>query len=357
MADSSGIMWARSRCLDEDMSRYQPPLTLTTKILSLIAEISEQLGQLSAVGESRQTPQLRRGNRIRTIQASLAIENNTLSIEQVTAVLAGKRVLGLPREIQEVHNAFAAYEAMPGWQPGSRSDLLSAHKLLMHGLIDDCGRFRQSGVGIYRGEQLVHMAPPPSRVAHLIDDLLAWLVATDWHPLIISCVFHYEFEFIHPFADGNGRMGRLWQTLILSQWRPVLAYLPVEAVIREQQDDYYAALAAADQLAESTPFVEFMLQALSVALAEAVRSGPATDQVTDQVARLLWTLQSGSALKVNELMAEVGLAHKATFRANYLKPALVAGLVEMTDPASPKSPAQRYRLTEAGKASVRTRPA
>ncbi|MHC8367692.1 Fic family protein [Pseudomonas sp. ZT5P21] len=334
------------------MSRYQPPLTLTTKMLALIAGISEQIGQLSAVDDRRQTPQLRRGNRIRTIQASLAIENNTLSIEQVTAVLAGQRVLGLPREIQEVRNAFAAYEAMPDWQPSSRTDLLRAHELLMGGLIDDCGQFRRGGVGIYRGEKLVHMAPPPSRITHLMDDLLAWLGASDWHPLIISCVFHYEFEFIHPFADGNGRMGRLWQTLILSQWRPVLAYLPVEAVIREQQDAYYAALSAADQLAESTPFVEFMLQALSLALEEATRSEPGidqvTDQVTDQVARLLCALRGSVPLKVNDLMAAVGLAHKPTFRANYLKPALAVGLIEMTNPDSPRSPVQRYRLTARG---------
>jgi Fic family protein len=335
--------------LDEDMSRYQPPLTLTTRILALIADISEQIGQLSAMDDHRQTPQLRRGNRIRTIQASLAIENNTLSIEQVTAVLAGQRVLGLPREIQEVRNAFTAYESMPQWQSSSRSDLLRAHELLMRGLIDDCGQLRRAGVGIYRGEKLVHMAPPPSRVGHLMDDLLAWLAASDWHPLITGCVFHYEFEFIHPFADGNGRMGRLWQTLILSQWRPVLAYLPVEAVIREQQDDYYAALSAADQLAESTPFVEFMLQALSLALEEAARSEPVTDQVTDQVAKLLRALDGTGQLKVSELMTEVGLAHKATFRANYLKPALVADLIEMTNPESPNSPAQRYRLTELGK--------
>ncbi len=258
--------------LDEDMSRYQPPLTLTAKMLSLVADISEQIGQLSAGDDNRQTPQLRRGNRIRTIQASLAIENNTLNVEQVTAVLEGKRVLGLPREIQEVRNAFSAYEAMPQWAPGERADLLRAHELLMYGLIDDAGRFRQAGVGIYRGEQLMHMAPPASRVTHLVDDLLKWQSASDWHPLIVSCVFHYEFEFIHPFADGNGRMGRFWQTLILSQWRPVLAYLPVEAVIREQQDAYYAALSAADQQAEATPFVEFMLQALNLALAEAVQS-------------------------------------------------------------------------------------
>lgn len=334
------------------MSRYQPPLTLTTKMLALIAEISEQIGRLSAVDDRRQTPQLRRGNRIRTIQASLAIENNTLSIEQVTAVLAGQRVLGLPREIQEVRNAFAAYEAMPGWQPSSRTDLLRAHALLMGGLIDNCGQFRRAGVGIYRGEKLVHMAPPPSRITHLMDDLLAWLGASDWHPLIVSCVFHYEFEFIHPFADGNGRMGRLWQTLILSEWRPVLAYLPVEAVIREQQEAYYAALSAADQMAESTPFVEFMLQALSLALEEAVRNEPVTaqvtDQVTDQVAKLLRALRGSAPLGVNDLMAEVGLAHKATFRANYLKPALEVGLIVMTDPDSPRSPVQRYRLTVQG---------
>jgi Fic family protein len=182
----SGNMSTSVASLDEDMSRYQPPLTPTTRMLALIAEISEQIGQLSAVDDSRQTPQLRRGNRIRTIQASLAIENNTLSIEQVTAVLAGQRVLGLPREIQEVRNAFAAYEALTDWRPSSRSDLLRAHELLMHGLIDDCGRFRQAGVGIYRGEQLVHKAPPPSRVTLLIDDLLGWVGTSECHPLIIS---------------------------------------------------------------------------------------------------------------------------------------------------------------------------
>jgi Fic family protein len=353
MLQGSGIMSASVASLDEDMSRYQPPLTLTTKILALIAEISEQIGQLTAVDERLQTPQLRRSNRIRTIQASLAIENNTLSIEQVTAVLAGRRVLGLPREIQEVRNAFAAYEAMPEWRSSNQSDLLRAHELLMGGLIDDCGQFRRAGVGIYRGEKLVHMAPPPSRVAHLMDDLLAWLSDSDWHPLIVSCVFHYEFEFIHPFADGNGRMGRLWQTLILSQWRPVLAYLPVEAVIREQQDAYYAALSAADQLADSTPFVEFMLQALSVALKEAVLDEPVTDlvtdPVTDPVGKLLSALHSNGPLKISDLMAEVGLAHKATFRANYLRPALAADLIEMTNPETPSSPAQKYRLTQHGK--------
>ncbi|SEK63644.1 Fic family protein [Pseudomonas sp. NFIX51] len=330
------------------MSRYQPPLTLTPTMLALVAQISEQVGRLSARHEATLTPQLRRGNRIRTIQASLAIENNTLSLEQVTAVLEGRRVLGMPREIQEVRNAFAAYEAMPGWRPALREHLLEAHALLMHGLIDDAGQFRRAGVGIYREQKLVHMAPPASRVPTLVDDLLSWLSSTDLHPLLASCVFHYEFEFIHPFADGNGRMGRLWQTLILSLWRPVLAWLPVETVIREQQEAYYAALSAADQRSEATPFVEFMLQALQQALFDGGQSDQVTDQVSDQVARLLQVLGGGVALKAGELMQYLQLAHRPTFRNNYLNPALVAGLIEMTHPDSPRSPAQKYRLTAQG---------
>lgn len=332
------------------MKPYQPPLTLTPGMLSLVAAIGEQVGQLTQRRASSLTPQLRRGNRIRTIQASLAIENNTLSVEQVTAVLEGRRVLGLPREIQEVRNAFAAYEAMPGWQPGSRKDLLAAHGLLMHGLVDDAGHLRQGGVGIYREGRLLHMAPPAVRLPGLIDDLLDWVGSTDLHPLIASCVFHYEFEFIHPFQDGNGRMGRLWQTLMLSQWRPVLAWLSVETFIREQQEDYYAALSASDRLAEATPFVEFMLHALHQALLEGALSDQVTDQVTDQVSALLISLSDGGECKAGELMDALQLSHKATFRKNYLNPALAAGLVEMSDPDSPRSPVQKYRLTASGRA-------
>lgn len=325
------------------MTPYQPPLTLTPQMLALVAEISEQVGMLSAQRDGALTPQLRRGNRIRTIQASLAIENNTLSVAQVTAVLDGKRVLGLPREIQEVRNAFATYEAMPAWQRDSHEDLLTAHGMLMQGLIDDAGRYRKGGVGIYREGRLLHMAPPASRVSALVQDLLNWLGATEWHPLIASCVFHYEFEFIHPFADGNGRMGRLWQTLILSQWRQVLAYLPVETVICAQQESYYAALAAADKAAEATPFVNFMLETLRQALVEASQSDQVNVQVSDQVTRLLQALPQGATLKASELMQRLGLSHRPTFTQNYLKPALLAGLIEMTDPASPRSPVQQYR--------------
>lgn len=297
------------------MNRYQPPLTLTSHMLALVAAIAEQVGRLTAREEAAMPPQLRRGNRIRSIQASLAIENNTLSVEQVTAVLDGKRVLGLPREIQEVRNAFAAYETMPGWNPASRADLLAAHGRLLHGLIDDAGHFRSGGVGIYRGEQLMHMAPPASRVAQLVDDLLGWMAATDVHPLLASCVFHYEFEFIHPFADGNGRMGRLWQTLILSRWRSVLAWLPVESVIRDRQDAYYAALSAADQAAEATPFVEFMLEALQQALAEALDaqasgSEQSSEQSSEQTP-LLALLAANPTLTARQAAERLGLSPRA----------------------------------------------
>lgn len=331
------------------MPPYQPPFQITETILNTVALISERVGRWSSLGETALTPQLRRGNRIRTIQASLAIENNTLSVEQVTAVIDGKRVLGLPREIQEVRNAFAAYEQMPRWQPSSRKDLITAHALLMAGLIDEAGKLRAGGVGIYHGEKLFHMAPPAKQLDRLLNDLMAWAGSTKLHPLIASCVFHYEFEFIHPFADGNGRMGRLWQTLILSRWQPALAWLPVETVVKERQQAYYTALAESDRVAEATPFVEFMLGALLEALDAAV-SDQVTDQVTDQVMRLLSVLPANNAVSADDLMGKLGLAHRPTFRKNYLDPALQAAFIEMTHPDSPRSPTQKYRLTDNGRA-------
>ena len=290
-----------------------------------------------------------RENRLRSIQASLAIENNTLMLEQVTAVINGKRVLGSPREIQEVRNAFAAYEAMESWAPTSRADLLAAHGLLLAGLVDRPGAFRSGGVGVFRGKQLVHMAPPADRVPYLVTELLNWLKHTKEHPLIASCLLHYELEFIHPFADGNGRMGRLWQTLVLRKWKPLLAYLPVETVIKDRQADYYRALAEADKRADATPFVEFILQALFAALREAVATDQVSDQVSDQVAALLKAIGVGKCGGA-DLMKSLGLAHRPTFRKNYLDPALVGGWIERTQPDSPRSPTQRYRLTPKGRA-------
>ena len=245
-------------------------------------------------------------------------------------------------------NAFAAYEQLPAWQPHAVDDLLAAHRVLMAGLVDEAGSFRTGGVGIYNDRGLVHMAPPANRVAALMADLLEWLAQGEQHPLIASCIFHYEFEFIHPFADGNGRMGRMWQTLILSRWKPLLAYLPVETVIHNRQTDYYQALAAADQAGEATPFVSFMLQALLTAIGEAALTDQVSDQVSDQVKRLLAVIKTGEELKAAELMMRLQLAHRPTFRNNYLNPALEHALIEMTDPDSPRSPAQKYRLTAKG---------
>jgi Fic family protein len=332
---------------------YRPPYSLTAAVLALVAEISEMIGRYAVLADRAMTPQLRRENRLRTIQASLAIENNTLTLEQVTAVIDGKRVLGQPREIQEVRNAFAAYDAMERWHAASREDLLEAHRMLMSGLVDRPGAFRSGGVGIFREGALVHMAPPAERVPHAMDDLLQWLKRTDAHPLVASCVFHYEFEFIHPFEDGNGRMGRLWQTLILRQWKPLLAYLPVETVIREQQEAYYRVLAEADQRSDATVFVEFMLQALVDALREAISTDQVIDQVIDQVSqptqRIVRAI-GGGEFSVVALMTAVGLSHRPTFRLNYLGPAIADGWVTPTQPGSPRSPTQRYRLTERGRA-------
>ncbi len=296
---------------------YQPPYSITPQILQRVADIVELLTRWSLSDDSSLSPQLRRNNRIRTIQASLAIENNTLSIEQVTAVLEGKHVLGLPREIQEVRNAFAAYEQLTNWRPYSLDDLLKAHGFLMTGLVDEAGSFRTGGVGIYNDKKLVHMAPPPSRVSALMSDLLAWLESVPVHPLISSCVFHYEFEFIHPFSDGNGRMGRLWQTLILSQWKPMLAYLPVETVVRSRQEEYYQALAEADRLADSTPFIEFMLQALHDAIKEALSktsvktSGKTSVKTSDKI---LGELSLNSSMTIPELAEKVGVTARSIER-------------------------------------------
>jgi Fic family protein len=334
-------------------NRYVPQYRITPAILTCLEQIGEALGNLRFPAGSPATPALRRSNRIRTIQASLEIEGNTLNLEQVTAVLAGKRVLGQPREIQEVRNTFAAYEELVNWSAHSRTDLLAAHGILMAGLTDEVGRFRTGNVGIYRGQEVVHVAPPAARVRGLIDDLLTWLKEAEEHPLVASCVFHYVFEFIHPFQDGNGRLGRLWQTLILSQWRPVFAMLPVESIIRDHQQEYYSALAQADNAGEATVFIEFMLDAILRVIEEA---SPGTDQVSDhqsdQVMRLLRALR-GSPRSASDLMAEFGLSHRPTFRKNYIHPALSERLIEMIHPETPRARHQKYRLTERGEQTLK----
>ena len=326
------------------MEHYTPPCTITERMIHQVAEISELIGRADVVMGGIVNPSLRRENRIKSIQASLAIENNTLSLNQVTAILDGKRILGEPREIKEVENAFQAYEILLELNPLSVKDLLKAHKTLMDGLVREAGVFRSGGVGIFDGEVVVHMAPPAARVPELIQDLFAWYETSEIHPLIKSCIFHYEFEFIHPFSDGNGRIGRMWHTLLLSRWKKLLGWLPVETLVRERQSEYYKALGSSDQDANSSVFVEYMLQAILDALRETSGSDQVSDQVGDQVERLI-KIMGKRPLSALEMMERLGLSHKATFRKNYLNPALEAKIIERTIPDKPNSSQQKYRLT------------
>lgn len=246
---------------------YKPPFTITTEILNLVAQVSEQVGMLSA-SSLNASPQLRKQNRIKTITATLAIEGNTLTEDQVTAIVEGQRVLGSARELAEVKGAIKAYECLATFQPASIEDLLTAHGMMMSDILVNAGEFRQKGVGIHKGNIVHHVAPPAHQVSGLMADLLNWTGSSNDHPLITSSVFHYEFEFIHPFTDGNGRMGRLWQTLILSTWHPLFLSLPLESLIKDNQDLYYQALEHADEQGESTPFIHFMLSVILQTLSQ-----------------------------------------------------------------------------------------
>ena len=245
---------------------YEPPFHMTNEITNLVIEIGELVGRLSVDPTLSLTPKLRKETRIRSIYSSLAIEQNTLSLDQVTDVIEGRRVLGPADDIQEVKNALDAYRQMNTMDPCSLNDLKAAHRLMMQGLIDEVGTFRSGNVGIFSNGQMIHKGAPPELVPALMAQLLNWMKDSPAHPLIKSCVFHFEFEYIHPFADGNGRLGRFWQTLILQQWQPVLAWLPVESLIHERQGDYYAALNQADKSNDATVFVAFMLHLISEAL-------------------------------------------------------------------------------------------
>ena len=244
------------------MSKYQPPFHMTDKITNLTAAICELLGQIKILSRGNLAPHLRKENRIRTIHSSLSIEHNSLTLEQVTAIIDGRRILGNPVEIREVKNAYTAYEMMLTLDPYSVDDLLKAYKAMMNELISENGRFRSGGVGVFNGKVLVHMAPPANMVPGQIQDLFTWYKTAEIHPLIRSSIFHYEFEFIHPFADGNGRMGRMWHSLLLGRWNEIFYWLPVEDLIRLRQDEYYNALGKSDTDADSCAFVEFLLQVI-----------------------------------------------------------------------------------------------
>ena len=294
---------------------YKPPFEITSKIIELISNISEKIGEINSLQDSPYSVRLRKENRIKTIHSSLAIENNSLSLEQITAIIDGKRVLGNPNEIQEVKNSIQAYDLLLSLNPYKEKDLLKAHKLMMQDLVDRNGKYRTDGVGIFDGEKVVHLAPPADRVPELMGNLFEWLKTCDVHPLIKSCVFHYEFEFIHPFQDGNGRMGRLWQTVILKEWKEIFAWFPVETLIKENQKEYYRVFGASDSEANSTKFIEFMLSLILNTIKEIIETEKKVTQkvsvkVTANQKRIIDAIESNPYVTQEELANIVGIARK-----------------------------------------------
>ena len=295
---------------------YEPPFKITDEIINLVAQIAEKIGELKTFEKSPLHVELRKENRIKTIHSSLAIENNSLSIEQITAIIEGKRVLGSPNEIQEVKNAVQAYDLLLELNPYEEKDLLRAHQLMMSELVEHSGKYRNGGVGIFDGKEVVHLASPADRVPFLMADLFEWLRESSVHPLIKSCVFHYEFEFIHPFEDGNGRMGRLWQTVILKEWKSIFAWIPVESLVKENQAEYYNALNSSDTAADSTKFIEFMLSLILRTIEEIISTENAAKKITAKITikitanqkKILDEIEKNPFITQEELSAKLGIA-------------------------------------------------
>lgn len=297
---------------------YRPPFTVSSKAINLIAKISSQIERYAIKMEQGDTLRLRKVNRIKTIHSSLAIEGNKLSEGEVQAILEGKKVVAPLKEIQEVRNAIKTYELYPKLNPFSIQDLLLAHGTMMAGLVDEVGMFRSGGVGVFDRDKAIHIAPPADRVKELMKDLFTWLENTDDHLLIRSCVFHYEFEFIHPFADGNGRIGRLWQSLILGQLNPIFEHLPVENMVYANQEAYYDAINKSSDLGDSSPFIDFMLEEILNALVG--HQGKSNAEIADekglnyQHERVLGYLRADRHISAVAIAANLGMSARQVER-------------------------------------------
>lgn len=325
------------------MEKYVPPYDITEEMLELTAEITENLGKLSNVNDLERLPRLRRVNRIRSVQSSLAIENNTLSLEQVTDVLDGKRVLGSQDDILAVKNAFAAYKLLPELDPFSLDDLKKAHGVMMNGLAEGAGELRSGSVGVINEQgKVIHVAPPHDMVQSLMLQLFDWLETSKTQMLIRSSIFHYEFEFIHPFMDGNGRTGRLWQTALLASWKPIFEWIPIESIIKDNQKEYYCAIEQSTAEGKANRFILFMLGTIKKAVSDLARDTHShRSHISNQIKALMSVIETYPMSAV-ELMEKLGLKSRVTFRKNYIQPALEAGLIAMTDPDAPTSRNQRY---------------
>ena len=327
------------------MKDYKPPFTITNEILTYVSSISEKVGRITATTNLESKPHLRKNNRIKSIHSSLRIEAKSLSLGQVRDVINGKTVLGEQKEIQEVKNAYAAYEKLSEIDPFSVEDLKTFHSIMTKYLLDESGEFRRGEEGVFNGDQCIFMAPPAKFVHQLMDDLFRWLNASKAtiHPLILSSVFHYELVFIHPFSDGNGRMARLWHTAILSKWKPVFEYIPIESQIEKFQEDYYNAIAKCHIDGESTAFIVFMLSQIDKILDDiSVQLSEDSEQLSEYVKRLLDAMEYDIPYSSLALMEKLGLKSKEGFRRNYLHPAIELNLIRMTIPDKPNSRNQRY---------------
>ena len=327
------------------MKDYAPPFTITNEILSMVSSVSEKVGRITATSNLETKPHLRKNNRIKSIHSSLRIEANSLSLGQVRDVINGRTVLGEQKEIQEVKNAYAAYEKLTQIDPYSILDLKKYHGIMTKYIVEESGEFRRGEEGVFSGDQCIFMAPPARFVSQLMDDLFAWMRKAQGtvHPLILSSVFHYEFVFIHPFSDGNGRMARLWHSAILSKWKPIFEYIPIESRIEKFQDEYYKAIAQCHVDGESTAFIAFMLSQIDRILDEiSLQISEDSEQLSEYVKKLLDMMEYDVPYTRLALMEKLELKSNEGFRRNYLHPAIKLNLVRMTIPEKPNSRNQRY---------------
>ena len=327
------------------MDNYEPPYSISDKMLTLVSSISEKVGRIEISKEIEAKPHLRKNNKIHSIYSSLKIEANSLSLTEVRDVINGQLVIGNQKEIQEVKNAYAAYEKIAYVDPSSMADLKKIHKIMTDRIINESGEFRTGAEGVFSGEKCIFIAPPANMVNDLMRDLLSWVKKNQdkIHPLIMSAVFHYEFVFIHPFADGNGRMARLWHTVILYRWRNIFEYIPLESQIERFQTEYYDAIAQCHVNGNSDVFIEFMLDMIDQILDEVIlQINKSNADTSEYVKRMLDVMEYDVPYTSNAIMEALGLKSKEALRKNYIKPAIELGLIRMTLPDKPNSKNQRY---------------
>lgn len=322
---------------------YKPPYEINTSIINKVAVIMKMIGKFSSMNNLSSQPLLRRKNQIKSIHSSLAIENNQLSESQVKDLINGKLVIGPQKDILEVQNAIKVYEKIQYINPYNQKDLLKYHQLLMTSLVVDTGSYRKGQVGVFDDEKAIFMAPSADRVPSLMNQLYDYLNHYDENIFIKSCVFHYEFEFIHPFSDGNGRMGRLFQTCLLAKEEELFYYLPVESIIKKKQQAYYDAISRSNIEGSSNVFIEFMLDAIIETMNETLKqSNIEKGSLSIQAKKLLNIFEEGVPYTTIELMDKIGMKSRASFKKNYLDPLLQSGMIEMTIPDKPMSRNQRY---------------